>query len=70
MEEKKDSVIVRVKRFLNDVVLEMKRSSWPDRKTLVSHTIIVIVSVCMLGIYVGLSDKLLATLIRLLVPQG
>ena len=70
MEEKKDSVIVRFKRFLNDVVIEMKRSSWPDRKTLVSHTIIVIVSVCMLGIYVGLSDKFLATLLRLLVPQG
>ncbi len=70
MEEKKDSVIVRFKRFLNDVVIEMKRSSWPDRKTLVSHTIIVIVSVCMLGIYVGISDKFLATLLRLLVPQG
>jgi preprotein translocase SecE subunit len=70
MEEKKDSVIVRFKRFLDDVVIEMKRSSWPDRKTLVSHTVIVIVSVCMLGIYVGLSDKFLATLLRLLVPQG
>ena len=70
MEEKKDSVIVRFKRFLEDVVIEMKRSSWPDRKTLVSHTVIVIVSVCMLGIYVGLSDKFLATLLRLLVPQG
>ncbi len=70
MAEKNDSIIVRFKRFLNDVVIEMKRSSWPDRKTLVSHTIIVIVSVCMLGIYVGLSDKFLATLLRLLVPQG
>ena len=70
MEEKKDSVIVRSKRFLDDVVIEMKRSSWPDRKTLVSHTVIVIISVCMLGIYVGLSDKFLATLLRLLVPQG
>jgi len=70
MAEKTDSIIVRVKRFLNDVVVEMKRSSWPDRKTLVSHTIIVIISVCMLGIYVGLSDKFLATLLRLLVPQG
>ncbi len=70
MAEKNDSIIVRFKRFLNDVVIEMKRSSWPDRKTLLSHTIIVIVSVCMLGIYVGLSDKFLATLLRLLVPQG
>ena len=69
-EEKTDSIITRFKRFLDDVVVEMKRSSWPNRKTLVSHTIIVIVSVCMLGIYVGISDKLLATLLKLLVPQG
>ncbi len=48
----------------------MKKSTWPDRKTLVSHTVIVIVSVCMLGLFVGISDKILATLLRWLVPQG
>ena len=70
MEEEKDSLITRFKRFLNDVMLEMRRSTWPDRKTLVSHTIIVVVSVCMLGLFVGMSDKFLATLLKLLVPQG
>lgn len=70
MEEKTGSIFTRVKQFLDDVVVEMKRSSWPNRKTLISHTIIVIVSVCMLGLYVGISDKLLAGLIKLLVPQG
>jgi preprotein translocase subunit SecE len=70
MKQKTDSIITRLKTFLNEVVLEMKRSSWPERKTLVSHTIIVIVSVCMLGVFVGISDKILATLLRWLVPQG
>ena len=70
MKQKTDSIITRLKTFLNEVVLEMKRSSWPERKTLVSHTIIVIVSVCMLGIFVGISDKILAALLRWLVPQG
>ncbi len=70
MKQKTDSTITRLKTFLNEVVLEMKRSSWPERKTLVSHTVIVIVSVCMLGVFVGISDKILATLLRWLVPQG
>ncbi len=70
MKQKTDSIFTRLKTFLNEVVLEMKRSSWPERKTLVSHTIIVIVSVCMLGVFVGISDKILATLLRWLVPQG
>ena len=58
--KKTDSAITRFKGFLNEVSLEMKRSTWPERKTLVSHTIIVIVSVLMLGIFVGVSDKILA----------
>ena len=70
MKQNKSSAITRFKGFLHEVSLEMKRSSWPERKTLVSHTMIVIVSVVMLGIFVGLSDKVLALFIRLLVPQG
>jgi len=57
-------------RFLNETVLEIKRSTWPDRRTLVAHTIIVIAGVFALGIYVGLSDKIVAAFLRLLVPQG
>jgi preprotein translocase SecE subunit len=66
MEEKKGSLITRFKRFTDDVALEMRRSSWPDRRTLVSHTVIVIVSVLMLGFFVGISDKIITTLLKLL----
>jgi preprotein translocase subunit SecE len=65
--KKTDSAITRFKGFLNEVSLEMKRSTWPERKTLVSHTIIVIVSVLMLGIFVGLSDKVLAYILLKIV---
>ncbi len=65
-----DSAITRLRLFLHEVGLEMKKSTWPDRKTLVSHTFIVIISVCMLGLFVGISDKILATLLKWLVPQG
>jgi len=60
----------RVKRFIGETVLEVKRSTWPDRRTLVTHTVIVIAGVFALGIYVGLSDKIVAVFLRLLVPQG
>jgi len=65
--KKTDSAITRFKGFLNEVSLEMKRSTWPERKTLVSHTIIVIVSVIMLGIFVGVSDKVLAYILLKIV---
>jgi len=65
-----ESLLKRAGRFIDEVVLEMKKSSWPDRKSLVSHTLVVIVSVLMLGIFIGVSDKALAMLLRWLVPQG
>ena len=66
MEEKQESLLERVKRFFSDVVLEMKRSTWPDRKTLISHTVIVIVSVFVLGLFVGITDKVIVSLLKLL----
>ncbi len=56
--------------YLNDVVLEIKRSTWPDRRSLVLHTIIVVAGVFALGLYVGISDRILAACLRWLVPQG
>jgi len=63
-------LLKRVKRFCEETVLEVKRSTWPDRKTLIMHTVIVIVGVFALGIFVGLSDKIVAVCLRMLVPQG
>ncbi len=63
-------LLKRITRFVEETVLEVKRSTWPDRRTLVMHTVIVIAGVFALGIYVGLSDKIVAVFLRLLVPQG
>jgi len=59
-----------VRTFLGEVVGESKRCTWPERRELIESTIVVIVSVLILSIFVGLSDKLLVTLIRLLIPAG
>ena len=62
--------VQKVRNFGSEVVQEMKKSAWPDRKELVSSTAVVIVSVIMLSIFVGISDKVLITLLRLLIPSG
>ena len=66
MEKNNESVLARIKRFNSEVALEMKRSTWPDRKTLVSQTVVVIVSVLMLGFFVWISDRLLTWLLKLI----
>jgi preprotein translocase SecE subunit len=63
-------LLKRISRFIEETVLEVKRSTWPDRRTLVMHTVIVIAGVFALGIYVFLSDEIVARFLRLLVPKG
>ncbi|MDA0991169.1 MAG: preprotein translocase subunit SecE [Verrucomicrobia bacterium] len=48
----------------------MKKTSWPTRQELMSSTVMVIVSVVLVSAFVGISDKLLATLLKLLIPSG
>ena len=69
-EEKKQSPLKRLQNYLHEVVLEMKRSTWPDRRALVTHTVVVIVGVMLLGLYVGISDTILEFCLRWLVPRG
>ncbi len=69
-EEKKQPALKRFKNYLHEVVLEMKRSTWPDRRALVTHTVVVIVGVILLGLYVGISDTILEYALRWLVPRG
>ncbi len=69
-EEKKQSPLKRLQNYLHEVVLEMKRSTWPSRRALVMHTVVVIVGVMLLGLYVGISDTVLEFCLRWLVPRG
>ncbi len=56
--------------FLDEVMTEMRKSTWPARDELVESTIIVIVSVILIGFFVGVSDKILVELLKLIIPSG
>jgi len=60
----------RSRGFADDVVAEMKKCSWPSRQELMSSTAVVIVSVLIMSLFVGLSDKILMSVLKLLVPAG
>jgi preprotein translocase subunit SecE len=46
----------RLAQFYHDVLGEMKRVSWPDRKTLQDATVRIIVFVLLLGAVIALMD--------------
>jgi preprotein translocase SecE subunit len=65
-EQAKPSLMQRVRRYLHDVGQEVKKTSWPDSSTLLGHTLVVIVSVALLGLFVGLSDVVLHWVLKVL----
>ncbi len=48
--------IGNLKTFLNEVKVELLKCSWPSRKELFGQSVVVIVSVIILGTFVGICD--------------
>ena len=58
--------LLKVQEFVVDVWAELKKSSWPTRKELVDSTIVVIVTILILGIFVALADLVFLRIVGLL----
>ena len=57
---------LRVRDFLAEVTAELKKSSWPTRKELVDSTMVVIITVLILGVFVALADLVFLRIIGML----
>ena len=53
-----------LKTFLSEVKIELKKCTWPTRQELFGSTMVVVISVIILGVFVGLSDTVLMGLLR------
>ncbi len=59
-----------IQMFFQEVAGEVKKTSWPGRSELFESTVVVIVSLVMIGVFIGVSDKILSTILRFLIPVG
>jgi preprotein translocase subunit SecE len=53
-------MIEKAKKFVSDVMVEMKKVSWPTRNELRGSTLVVIVTVFILAIFIGFVDRILS----------
>ncbi|HEY5653843.1 MAG TPA: preprotein translocase subunit SecE [Pontiella sp.] len=56
-----------IKTFLEEVKVELLKCSWPSRKELFGQSVVVIVSVILLGAFVGLCDVVNVKLLQLII---
>ena len=58
---------LNIRVFLSEVRDELRKSAWPTWGELNESTFVVIISVVMLAAFVGISDTMLASLVRLMM---
>jgi len=54
---------LRARAFVAEVMAELKKSSWPTWKELGDSTIVVIITVLILGVFVALADMVFLRII-------
>jgi preprotein translocase subunit SecE len=62
--------VAKTREFVNEVATELKKSSWPTRKELIDSTIVVIITIFVLGFFVAAADFVFLKIVGLLVRQG
>ena len=60
------NVVGKIGKYFRDVISEVKKVSWPDRKELVNATIAAIVFIVFFAIVVGIVDLILGQLLKLI----
>ena len=57
----------KVKQFLREFRIEMKKVTWPSRKEIVASTGVVLVVVMLISFYLGLADLLFSKMLKLML---
>jgi len=60
-------MIEKLKAFLREAKVELKKVTWPDRKVTTASTLVVLVVVFIVAVYLGLVDALLSWLYGLVL---
>jgi len=60
-------MIARIKKFAQEVRVELGKVSWTSREELWGSTLVVIASVALLSLFIGLCDFIMAQVIRRLI---
>lgn len=60
----------KLRRFYNEVVVELKKVAWPSRRELYGATMVVLFVVLLLSLGIGVVDAILGQVMQLLIRLG
>jgi preprotein translocase subunit SecE len=56
----------KIKAYIEDVIKEMRKVSWPKRKELVGNTVITLVGTVVISLFIFLADRAISGLLDLI----
>lgn len=59
----------KIRTFVTEVLVELKKVSWPTRKELIDSTWIVLLSSIALAVFIGITDFALSRFLSLLINR-
>lgn len=60
-------MFAKIKNFLKEVTIELKKVAWPTKDELFGSTVVVIVSTIIIAIFIGICDFIFAKGIHLII---
>jgi len=60
----------KITKFLKEVNAELRKVTWPTKDELIGSTIVVIVVSLILAVFIGVVDRVLASLVRAIFGGG
>lgn len=59
-------MFAKVQAYLQEVYREMQKVSWPSRQELINNTILTLIASAILGAFIFLADRAIATVLELI----
>ena len=66
----KPALWIKLTKFLREVRSEMRKVSWPNRKELITYTIVVIITVVIVALFTSVVDVIITWVLNLLARLG
>ena len=60
-------MIAKIQQFASEVVVELRKVSWPSRKEVIDATWIVLLTAIALGLFIALTDFVLSNILRWII---
>lgn len=58
--------VKRTQEYLEEVMVEMRKVDWPDRRELVDNTFITLVASALIALFIFLADQVISTALEML----